>query len=137
MFMRQLTLAALLMFCAGARAQSGLAIDWQWNISHRCSTTSPALTVSGIPAGTARLAITLVDLDVPGYDHGGGTVAHAGGASADIAPGALKHYRGPCPPNFSDFGHDYEFTVRALAADGKTVLAQASRKQNFSARSVK
>ena len=124
---------ALLCVCATAFAQSGLSIEWQWKAVHQCSNTSPALSVSGIPEGAKSIAVTMVDLDAPGYDHGGGSVPHAGGATASIAAGALKNYRGPCPPNFSSFGHDYEFTVRALAADGRTVLATASRKKTFSA----
>ena len=137
MFAKQLTFAAMLFISASAFAQSGLSLDWQWKSSHRCSVTSPAITVSGIPTGTARLAVTMVDLDVPSYDHGGGSVAHAGGATATIAEGALKDFRGPCPPNFNGAGHNYEITVRALAADGKTVLAVARRKKNFSASSVR
>lgn len=137
MFAHELAFAALLCVSTAALGQSDLALDWQWKRSHQCSTTSPALSVSGIPAGTASLAVTMTDLDVPSYDHGGGSVPHAGGASAMIAEGALKNYRGPCPPNFTGFGHDYQFMVRALAADGKTVLATASRKKNFSAGSVK
>lgn len=137
MFAQELVFVALLCASAAAFGQPDLAVDWQWKKSHRCSNTSPALALSGIPEGAATLAVTLVDLDVPSYDHGGGSVPHAGGATAAIAEGALKNYRGPCPPNFSGAGHDYEFTVRALAADGKTVLAQASRKKNFSARTAK
>jgi phosphatidylethanolamine-binding protein (PEBP) family uncharacterized protein len=78
--------------------------------------------------------------DLRGQDFrqiGGGSVPHAGGPMASIAEGALKQYRGPCPPNFSSFGHDYEFSVRALAEDGKTVLAKGSRKNTFSARTAK
>jgi hypothetical protein len=134
---QKLAFAVLLcVVAATAFGQSELSVDWQWKASDRCSSTSPALALSGIPAGTRTLAVRMVDLDAPGYDHGGGSVAHAGGATATVAAGALKSYRGPCPPNFSGFGHDYEITVRALAADGKTVLAKASRKKTFSARSV-
>ena len=134
---QKLAFAALLSASTGAFGQPGLTLDWQWKASNRCSSVSPALTVGGLPEGTKSLAVTMVDLDVPSYDHGGGSVPHAGGDTAAIAAGALQHFRGPCPPNYSASGHDYEFTVRALAADGRTVLAQGSRKKNFSARSVK
>lgn len=129
--------AALLCLSSAAFGQTALSLDWQWKKSHQCSGTSPALAVGGLPEGTRSISVTMVDLDVPSYDHGGGSVAHAGGASASIAEGALKNYRGPCPPNFSSFGHDYEFSVRALAEDGKTVLAQGRRKQTFSAQTAK
>ncbi len=134
---QKLAFAALLSVSAAAVGQSALSLDWQWKSSHRCSNTSPALALTGIPEGATTLAVTLVDLNVPAYDHGGGSVPHAGGATAAIAEGALKNYRGPCPPNFASSGHDYEFRVRALAADGKTVLAQGSRKKTFSASTAK
>lgn len=135
---QKLAFAALLCVAAvTAFGQSDLSVNWQWKASDRCSTTSPALALNGIPEGTRTLAVSMVDLDAPGYDHGGGSVPHAGGATATVAAGALKNYRGPCPPNFRSFGHDYEITVRALAADGKTVLAKGSRKKTFSARTVK
>jgi hypothetical protein len=137
MFRQELAFAALFFVSAAAFGQAGLSVDWQWNRSHQCSNTSPALSVKGVPDGTRTIAITMVDLDLPGYNHGGGSVPHAGGATAAIAAGALKNYRGPCPPNFSGVGHDYEFTVRALGADGKTVLAKTSRKKNFSAATAK
>lgn len=129
--------AALLCVSAVAFGQSDLSVDWEWKRAHQCSITSPALSVTGVPDGTKTLAVTMVDLDFTSYDHGGGSVPHAGGAAAAIDEGALKNYRGPCPPNFSGFGHDYEFSVRAMAADGKTVLAKGSRKKTFSASTVK
>jgi phosphatidylethanolamine-binding protein (PEBP) family uncharacterized protein len=95
------------------------------------------MTVSGIPGDAKSLAVTMVDHDMRSYDHGGGDVPVGGEAVATIAEGALNNYRGPCPPNFSSFGHDYEFTVRAIAADGKTELARGSKVKTFSARTVK
>lgn len=129
--------AALLFVSAAACAQSDLSVNWEWKKNHLCSDVSPALSVGGVPEGTKSMAVTMVDLDVPGYDHGGGSVPHAGGSDASIAAGALKDFRGPCPPNFTGFGHDYEFTVRALAADGNTELATGRRKKTFSASTAK
>ena len=48
----------------------------------------------------------------------------------------MKVYKGPCPPNFNSFGHDYEFTV--TASDGSNnVLAKAGKKKTFSSKEVK
>jgi phosphatidylethanolamine-binding protein (PEBP) family uncharacterized protein len=137
MLTRHLVFATMLCVSAAAFGQSGLSLDWQWKKSHECSKVSPAFLVSGLPEGTKTIEIDMVDLDAPNYDHGGGSVPHAGGPTATIADGALKNYRGPCPPNFASFGHDYQFTVRALAADGKTVLEKASRTKTFSAKTAK
>ncbi|MFZ5581902.1 MAG: phospholipid-binding protein [Pseudomonadota bacterium] len=120
-----------------ALAQSSLSVNWEWLKKHRCDNTSPALEISGIPEGTASLAVVMNDLDFQNKDHGGGTVPHAGGATASLPEGALGRYLGPCPNNFGTFGHDYSITVRALAADGQTELGRGSATRNFSASKAK
>ena len=120
-----------------AFGQSALTVDLEWKVSHKCSAESPALTISGVPADTAQLKVRMTDIDKPAYDHGGGEVAHDGAATATLAEGALKNYKGPCPPNFYNFGHDYQFSVEAIAADGSSVLARGNRTQTFSARTAK
>jgi len=135
--MRTALLAALLTTALPAFAQSDLAVDWEWKLAHRCNATSPALTVSGIPDGTKTLAVQMNDLDFQNKDHGGDTVAHAGGATAVIPEGALKaNYIGPCPNNFASFGHSYQITVHALAADGSE-LARTGKAKDFSAKTAK
>jgi phosphatidylethanolamine-binding protein (PEBP) family uncharacterized protein len=135
--MRKTLLVALLITALPVSAQSGLAVDWEWKVAHRCNNTSPALSVSGIPDGTKTLAVQMNDLDFQNKDHGGGTVPHAGTATADIPEGALKaNYLGPCPNNFASFGHSYQITVRALAADGSE-LAKAGKAKDFSAKTAK
>ena len=135
--MRKVLLAAVLTSALPALAQPGLTVDWEWKRAHRCSSTSPSIEVAGIPEGTTTLSITLVDHDARHFDHGGGSVAHDGSPRASIPEGALKNYRGPCPPNFSSFGHDYEFTVRAIAADSQAELARGNKTKTFSAAVVK
>lgn len=137
MYIKATAIVTIFTFTSTAFAQSSLSIDWEWKRAHQCSPTSPAFTVTGIPSETTSLAITLVDQDKADFDHGGGAVLHSGGDTASISDGALKDYRGPCPPNFSSFGHDYSFTVRAIASDGKTELARSSRTKTFSASVVK
>ncbi len=131
----RLLLLCLLSLSAGANAN--LAVDWEWKKDHLCNNTSPALTVSGIPEGTKALAVQMNDLDFQNKDHGGGSVAHAGGATATIASGELKgNYLGPCPNNFNSFGHAYQITVRALGADGAE-LAMTTKAKDFSAKTAK
>lgn len=135
--MRNALVLALLTTTLPSLAQSNLAVDWEWKRSHQCSTTSPSIEITGIPAEAKALSITLVDHDARHFNHGGGSVTHDGSPKASIMEGALKNYKGPCPPNFQSFGHDYEFTVRAIAADGQTELARGSKTKNFSASVVK
>jgi phosphatidylethanolamine-binding protein (PEBP) family uncharacterized protein len=117
-----------------AQAQT-LTVDWTWKLSHKCSTISPALKANGIPEGTKSLSVEMVDLDYTAFDHGGGIVSHDGKGSATIPEGALKNYRGPCPPNFFSFGHDYKFTVKAMSGDNNS-LATGSMTKTFSVKSV-
>jgi phosphatidylethanolamine-binding protein (PEBP) family uncharacterized protein len=135
--MRRLLTVLIVGTASPVFAQS-LSVDWEWKAAHQCNNTSPALTVSGIPDGTKSLAVKMIDLDFRNKSHGGGSIPHAGGATAEVTEGALKDgYEGPCPNNFSGFGHDYQITVNAIGADGSTVLAAATKAKNFSAKSVK
>ena len=116
---------------------SAMSVDWEWKKDHRCNNLSPALSVSGVPEGIKTLVVQMNDMDFQNKDHGGGTVEVAAGDSAAIPEGALKSgYLGPCPNNFSSFGHNYQITVRALAADGSE-LAKAVKSKEFSANTAK
>ncbi len=134
--MRNILLATLLVTALPVSAQTALSVDWQWKLAHRCNNTSPALTVSGIPDGTKTLVVQMNDLDFQNKDHGGGTVPHADGATAEIAEGALTKYLGPCPNNFSSFGHSYQITVKALGADGSEI-DKTTKAKDFSAQTAK
>jgi phosphatidylethanolamine-binding protein (PEBP) family uncharacterized protein len=115
-----------------------MEINWNWKLSHRCTSISPAIRVSGIPSGTATLEFIMKDYDAPRFEHGGGRIVHDSKTEdLSLIEGALKNYRGPCPPNFNSFGHDYEITVYAIGSDGKTLLGSASNKKNFSSANVK
>ncbi len=132
---KTLALAALIFLSSTAFAQ--MAVDWEWKKDHRCTNTSPALSITGIPAGTQQISVQMNDLDFQNKDHGGGKVAHAGGETLEIAEGGLTDkYLGPCPNNFSSFGHAYQITVRALGADGAE-LGKAMKSKDFSARTAK
>jgi phosphatidylethanolamine-binding protein (PEBP) family uncharacterized protein len=135
-FMHQ-ALAIALIVGTPAFAQTSLVVDWDWKLAHKCSSTSPALMVSGIPIEAKSLQVAMVDLDFTSFNHGGGSTPHNGEMSVTIPEGALKSYRGPCPPNFASFGHDYQFTVRALATDGQTEVASGSKTKTFSAKTAK
>ena len=132
--MRKLLIAALLVASASASAQ--MVVDWTWKASHRCANVSPALTVTGVPEGTKSIAFQMNDLDFQNKDHGGGTVPHESGDTANVAEGALtKSYLGPCPNNFSSFGHVYQITVRALDASGNE-LAKTSKGKDFNSKTA-
>ncbi len=92
--------------------------DFEWGDIPLCATGSPntvpnpAFVLSGVPEGTKIISFRLTDLDVPSYDHGGGTLEYTG--QAEVAPGAFT-YKSPCPPSGS---HRYEWTAYAKNKKG-------------------
>ncbi|WP_416899074.1 MAG: phospholipid-binding protein [Minwuia sp.] len=113
-----LTVALCVLGMARTAAADDFAFAFDWGNIPRCTTGSPntvpnpTFTLQNVPQGTKFIRFTLTDLDVPQYDHGGGTVEYTGQSS--IAPGAFT-YQSPCPPNGS---HTYEWEARAKDGDG-------------------
>lgn len=101
-------------------------IEFVWDPDmKRCfSRESPEIKLFNVPEGTTQLRVKMVDKNAPSYPHGGGKVDYNGEAS--IVKGALKKWKGPCPPSGT---HTYEFTVRARA--GKKKVGKASYAQPF------
>ncbi len=104
---------------------AALDVQFNWSTQDKCGTASPAFVIGGIPAETASLSFRMTDLDVPSYNHGGGTIANDG--SGNVAQGAFT-YVGPCPPSGS---HRYEFAVTAFNAEGDTVLGRGTAVRAF------
>lgn len=132
--MRSYIFVLPLIFSAAA-SQAQMSVDFEWLREHQCSTKSPAFAVAAIPVGVTKLALNMVDNDMSSYIHGGGFIEIEGVQELKIESGALKDYKGPCPPNFSSFGHDYSWTVKALDSSGK-VLATADQTKTFSSAKV-
>lgn len=117
---------------AGAAQAADFKISFTWDGLKLCTSGSPnvvpnpAFVVKGLPAGTQIVQFRLVDLDVPGYDHGGGAVAMT--KDGKVPSGAFR-YKSPCPPNGK---HTYEWTAVAKSKKGfggkKLGTAKARRK---------
>jgi phosphatidylethanolamine-binding protein (PEBP) family uncharacterized protein len=115
--------AGLAMAVAPAQAQA-FSISFSWAGIPACERISPAFALASVPAGTKRLRFEMHDLDVPGFHHGGSTVAYQGDA---VKQGAI-HYIGPCPPHGER--HRYRWTVEALNDKGK-VLGKTTATATF------
>jgi len=91
---------------------ASLGVSFNW-----CS-GSPTFQLRNVPKDTKTLNFRMMDRQVPGYPHGGGTVSYNGQQS--IACGALDggSYAPPSPPSGS---HDYEWTVTAVDAAGRAL----------------
>ncbi len=126
--MRLLSLITAGFAVAASAAEADMKLTFQWGDIPLCTSGQPNIVpnpifeLSGLPAGTTHIAFKLTDLDVPQYNHGGGTVAitHDG----TIAPGAFT-YKSPCPPGVV---HRYEWQAVALGPDGPLETAIANRR---------
>lgn len=122
-------LVTALAFIAPASAAPAFEISFTWDGLPLCTTgnakrvASPAFSVSDAPEGTTFLRFKLVDKNVPGFDHGGGTVAYDG--SGSVPAGAFKYYQ-PCPPGQV---HTYEWSATAQSKKngGKLGTAKSTR----------
>jgi phosphatidylethanolamine-binding protein (PEBP) family uncharacterized protein len=97
---------------------------------HWCA-GSPGFEFKDVPADTAKLSFAMTDLNVPGFHHGGGTVAYAGATRSGISVpcGAFAtSFIGPSPPPGQI--HTYQFTIKALDANG-AVLATTTARRKF------
>lgn len=106
-------------------------ISFNWDGLKSCTSgnpntvANPAFTLKDVPEGTKFIRFKLVDKNVPGFNHGGGTVAWNG--EAVVATGAFK-YKSPCPPNGS---HTYEWTATAQSKKNGGKLAEAKARRKY------
>jgi len=128
---RMVSSAAALSLAAFALAVSA-SDAFAFSASFHWCAGSPGFELKDVPAGTAKLNFAMTDLNVPGFHHGGGTVAYAGATRTgeiSVPCGAFATgFVGPSPP--AGQIHTYAFTIKALAADG-AVLATTTAQRKF------
>ena len=96
-----------------------MGVEFEWQAIDNGSSENPEIRLSGVPEGTVRFLVSLVDLNMNGFDHGSGFVDNNG--SGIIARGSTKgSYVGPAPHLGTD-KHTYEITVRAYDKDGNVI----------------
>ncbi|SDJ99917.1 hypothetical protein SAMN05216338_10795 [Bradyrhizobium sp. Rc2d] len=99
---------------------SAFSMSFRW-----CGLSSPVFSLNSVPKGTTTLQFHMVDLQVPSYNHGGGTVPYKG--QSTVACGALNNYSPPSPPSGS---HSYQITVTAFGS-GNSNLGSATFTREF------
>jgi phosphatidylethanolamine-binding protein (PEBP) family uncharacterized protein len=106
--------------CTGeSNYAAAIGVEFEWQPIDYGSQKNPEIRLTGVPAGTKRFFVSLVDLNVSTYDHGGGFVDNDG--SGIIASGSIRgNYNGPAPW-LPDMIHDYEITVKACDENKKVV----------------
>ena len=97
-----------------------VSFDWDPAMKKCFSEVSPQIQLINVPAGTNSLSVVMVDEDAPNYDHGGGKVNYTGGSV--IPAGALKYWKGPCPPS------QHKYTFKVTAYGGAKSRAKYSQK---------
>ncbi len=122
-----LALAVLVGGHSAAADAAEFSFSFEWGNIPSCTSGSPNTVpnpifgFSGVPTGTKKIKMHLLDVNV-GYDHDGGIIPYAG--ENVIQPGVFE-YASPCPPNGA---HTYEWTALAVDGDGKTIAeARASK----------
>lgn len=102
-----------------------LTVSFNW-AGGGLSAPSPEIRVTNVPAGTAFFQVKMTDLDMPGFNHGGGTVPNDNGL---IPAGTLRSFRGPEPP--AGQKHTYAIKVIALSADKSVVLGEGQAQRSY------
>jgi phosphatidylethanolamine-binding protein (PEBP) family uncharacterized protein len=117
-------LICLLGLAIATPALADMSASFDWGPTKKCfDTRSPPFSVSGVPAGTAKLDFRMQDRDAMSFQHGGGKVAYTG---KNAVPYGAFRYNGPCPP--APATHTYRFTVKALDTKGKTLASTTAEK---------
>lgn len=110
----------MMLSCSGeSKDVAVMGVNFEWQPIDYGSQENPEILLTGVPEGTKRFLVSLVDLDISTYDHGGGFVSNDG--SGIIARGTIEgNYNGPAPW-LPDMIHDYEITVKAYNEKGTVI----------------
>ena len=80
-----------------AENAAAMGVDFEWQQIDKGSTENPEIRLTGVPSGTRRFMVSLIDLNLNAFDHGSGFVDNDG--SGIIRRGTVKGtYNGPDPP---------------------------------------
>ena len=127
--MRKISSSIALLIFSATFANAEMTLAFKWGNIPSCTSGNPnrvanlEFSLKGVPDGTTKIVFKLTDLNVPGYNQGGGSVKVNG--SGKIPSGAFK-YKSPCPPNGV---HTYEWS--AVAKKGSKTLAKAKARLKY------
>lgn len=126
--MRLLLTAIAVALLSAHPAAADFSMSFKWGAIPLCTTgnpnkvSNPKFVLKGVPVGTTSIDFRLKDLDVPGYNHGGGKLKITTGGTV---PSGVFTYKSPCPPNGV---HTYEWTATARKGNKALATAKARRK---------
>ena len=114
---------------SGALLAADFTASFEWGKIKRCTSgfpgavPNPIFTFTGIPSQTVKLKFRMQDLNAPGYNHGGGTIAWDG--EDNLEAGSFT-YMSPCPPGGR---HTYKWTIKAIDSNGDVIATAYAKKQ--------
>ena len=126
-------LVAATVLAGSALPAAAFELSFRWGATPACDNgrpsvvDSPEFALANVPPGTRVIAFTMLDLNAPGFRHGGGTIPYDGN---DLVPAGAFRYLGPCPPAGP---HRYMWTATARdrgTTFGRT-LGEASATRSF------
>jgi len=118
----KLSLLCLTVFLNQSSYAADFGVKFSW-----CD-YSAQFNLTNVPKGTQKLKFRMVDLDVPSFNHGGGTINYTNQKQIDcgVISASSGGYTPPSPPSGA---HTYEWSVYALDKDEKEIgVAKTSRK---------
>ena len=118
---KNLFFVGVILLCTTTAKASDFSISYKW-----CS-GSPEIKLNNVPKDTATIEFYMVDIFVPAFNHGGGTIKYT---NQKIIPCGQFNatFEGPSPP--PPQVHDYELTANAKDKDGK-ILSPAKFVRKF------
>lgn len=129
---------SIIVFCSCTNEHENAAVmgvEFAWQLIDKGSSDNPEIRLTGVPPGTKRFLVSLVDLNLKGFDHGSGFVHNDG--TGIIGRGTVKgSYNGPDPP-YPSVKHTYEITVKALDEKNAVIGIGKNAKQFLSWDEVK
>ena len=107
-------------FCADKHKDAiVMDVDFEWQPIDYGSSDNPKILLANVPEGTKRFFVSLVDLNITTYDHGGGYVDSNG--SGIISRGSIKGNYNGLAPWLPDMIHNYEITVKAYDENDRII----------------
>ncbi len=101
-----------------------LTIDFSWNGIQPCGWGNPEILVSGVPAKTKFLKISMYD-HVHRHDHGSVLATYNG--SGIITKDRFRKIQGPCPPGSPG---RYEIKIKAIN-ESEEIIGFGSKERFF------
>ena len=110
----------LILSCSDGKQLPQITVDFTWpqEMKSCFDPVNPVIRLGNLPDGVSRLSVSVFDTQYS-VNHGGGECDYAN--DGIIPAGSLADYQGPCEELALSGPGYYEFTVKALDAEGNLI----------------